>query len=84
MTYWRKRNGRISGSAGAEAHGNTAQASRGEYDGAIISTQQRGDSGNNDRPPLTLIWRGQKLISGQRCFGSTRARQFRQAPAGVP
>jgi hypothetical protein len=39
MTCWRRRIGSISRSAGAETHGNSAKAKRGEYDGAIISTQ---------------------------------------------
>jgi|SRR6185369_12107830 len=48
MTYWRRRIGSIFGSAGAEAHGNSAKANRGEYDGAFISTQLTGGSEVNN------------------------------------
>ena len=48
MTCWQRRIGSISGSAGPEAHGNSAKANRGEYDGAFISTQLTGGSEVNN------------------------------------
>src|SRR5438105_1970953 len=48
MTCWQRRIGSISGSAGAEPHGNSAKANRGEYDGAFISTQLTGGSEVNN------------------------------------
>jgi hypothetical protein len=79
MTGWRKRIESISEPAGAEIDGNSAKANRGEYDGAFISTQLTGwQREKTTRPPLTLIWRGQRFTIWQCRFGSGEDGQIRK------
>ena len=53
--------GSILGSAGAETHGNSAKANRGEYDGPFISTQLTGGSEVNNTAAVNVDLAGPEI-----------------------